>query len=248
MNLDRADPLVAQVLRHTVLRAPALVPEVLVPRVDWESPLWRQGEAGLRALSDTDPFWAFAWEGGTALARHLLDHPELVRGRTVFDFGCGSAIEGVAAMRAGARAVIANDIDPIALAAAALSAEANGVALTINQFSDLRPAFYINSQLGDVSVTNPTGNATPEQILYYTWYEEPEYEVITRSSLMSWAENWPTDTSILTDDELDELAGYLTDISARIRVRYPGSVADVEWKLLPDRRILIKQARPFRER
>lgn len=125
---------------------------------------------------------------------------------------------------------------------------ANGVALTINQFSDLRPAFYINSQLGDVSVTNPTGNATPEQILYYTWYEEPEYEVITRSSLMSWAENWPTDTSILTDDELDELAGYLTDISARIRVRYPGSVADVEWKLLPDRRILIKQARPFRER
>lgn len=132
MTVDRTDPLVAQVLRHTVLRAPALVPEVLVPRVDWESPLWRQGEAGLRALSDTDPFWAFAWEGGTALARHLLDHPELVRGRTVFDFGCGSAIEGVAAMRAGARAVIANDIDPIALAAAALSAEANGVALTLD--------------------------------------------------------------------------------------------------------------------
>ena len=83
---------------------------------------------------------------------------------------------------------------------------ANGVALTINQFSELRPAFYINSQLGEVSVTNPTGDATPEQILYYTWYEEPEYEVITRSSLMPWAPGWPAGEAILTDAELDELA------------------------------------------
>lgn len=125
---------------------------------------------------------------------------------------------------------------------------ANGVALTINQFSALRPAFYINSQLGEVSVTNPTGGATPEQILYYTWYEEPEYEVITRSSLMTWATDWPSTTAVLTDAELDELAGYLTDINTRIRVRYPGSAADVEWKLLPDRRLIIKQARPFRDR
>lgn len=126
------DPLAAQVLRHTVLSAPALVPELRVPRVTWESPLWTRGEAGLRALGDEDPYWAFAWEGGTALARYLLDHPEIVRGRTVFDFGCGSAIEGVAAMRAGARAVIANDIDPLALAAAAISAGANGVSLTLD--------------------------------------------------------------------------------------------------------------------
>lgn len=125
---------------------------------------------------------------------------------------------------------------------------ANGVALTINQFSELRPAFYINSQVGDVSVTNPTGDAIPEQILYYTWYEEPEYEVITRSSLLGWTTDWPSPTSILTNDELDELAGYLTDISTRIRVRYPGSVADVEWKLLPNRQLLIKQARPFKRR
>jgi hypothetical protein len=125
---------------------------------------------------------------------------------------------------------------------------ANGVALTINQFTELRPAFYINSQVGDISVTNPTGDATPEQILYYTWYEEPEYEVITRSSLLAWTVDWPSATSILTNDELDELAGYLSDIQARIRARYPGSVADVEWKLLQDRRLLIKQARPFKNR
>jgi hypothetical protein len=125
---------------------------------------------------------------------------------------------------------------------------ANGVALTINQFSERRPAFYINSQLGEVSVTNPTGGATPEQLLYYTWYEEPEYEVITRSSLMGWAVDWPSPVGVLTDAELDELAGYLTDINARLRVRYPGAAADVEWKLLPGRRLLIKQARPFRDR
>ena len=125
---------------------------------------------------------------------------------------------------------------------------ANGVALTINEFSDLRPAFYINSQLGEVSVTNPTGDATPEQILYYTWYEEPEYEVITRSSLMSWAVDWPSAPAMLTDAELDQLGQYLTDINARIRVRYPGPAADVEWKLLPGRQLIIKQARPFRQR
>lgn len=128
----RDDPRVATVLRHTTLSPTSLVPEVLLWRVTHESPLWRMGEAGLRALSDADPFWAFAWEGGTALARYVLDHPEVVRGRTVFDLGCGSAIEGIAALRAGAREVIANDIDPLALIAAALSAEANGVSLTLD--------------------------------------------------------------------------------------------------------------------
>lgn len=122
----------AQVLRHTSLSPHPLVPEVSVYRVSHESPLWRMGEAGLRALGEGDPFWAFTWEGGTALARYLLDHPELVRGRRVFDLGCGSAIEGVAACLAGAREVIANDIDPLALQAAELTAGANGVQMTLD--------------------------------------------------------------------------------------------------------------------
>lgn len=125
----RDDPRVAQVLRHTSLQPTTLVPEVKLWRVTWESPLWRRGEAGLRALSEADPFWAFAWEGGTALARYVLDHPEIVRGRTIFDLGCGSAIEGIAAMLAGADRTVANDLDPLALVAATLSAEANGVTL-----------------------------------------------------------------------------------------------------------------------
>jgi hypothetical protein len=125
---------------------------------------------------------------------------------------------------------------------------ANGVAVTINEFSELRPAFYLNSQLGEVSVTNPTGDAVSEQILYYTWYEEPEYEVISRSSLLGWAVDWPSPTSILTDAELDELAEYLSAIHAAFRPRYPMTAVDVEWKLLPGRRILIKQARPYKRR
>lgn len=125
---------------------------------------------------------------------------------------------------------------------------ANGVALTINEFSELRPAHYINTQVGEVSVTNPTGDAVPEQILFYTWYEEPEYEVITRSSLMHWTEDWPTENAVLTDAELAELSEYLTAVHTRFRTLYPGHAVDAEWKLMPGRQILIKQARPFKRR
>lgn len=148
----RDDPRVAQVLRHTVLTPTALVPEVPLWRVTHESPLWRMGEAGLRALSESDPFWAFAWEGGTALARYVLDHPEIVRGRTVFDLGCGSAIEGLAAARAGADRVIANDLDPLALIAAGLSAEANGVALDFDDVDRVGDALDVDVLLlGDMT-------------------------------------------------------------------------------------------------
>ena len=125
---------------------------------------------------------------------------------------------------------------------------ANGVALTINEFSQVRPAHYINTQVGEVSVTNPTGDAVPEQILFYTWYEEPEYEVITRSSLLDWTVDWPSTTAILTDAELAELSDYLEAINSRYRTLYPGHAVDAEWKLMPGRQLLIKQARPFKRR
>ncbi len=126
--------------------------------------------------------------------------------------------------------------------------EANGVALTINEFTPLRPAYYINSQVGEVSVTNPTGLAVPEQILYYTWYEEPEYEVISRSSLLPGSGDWPAGTAVFTDAELDRLAGYLRAIHEHFRAVYQGGqdfAMDVEFKLAPGREIVIKQARPL---
>ena len=126
---------------------------------------------------------------------------------------------------------------------------ANGVAVTINEFAANRPAFYLNSQIGEVSVTNPTGLAVPEQILYYTWYEEPEYEVITRSSLVDEYPGWPAAPSVFTDAELDHLADYLTVIHNHFKARNQGTsqfAMDVEYKLLPGRVVLIKQARPIK--
>lgn len=128
---------------------------------------------------------------------------------------------------------------------------ANGVAVTINEFNALRPAYYINAQVGEVSVTNPTGLATPEQILYYTWYEEPEYEVITRSSLLDDPGTWPAGRAVLTDAELAELAAYLEAIHGHFAALYGGGrdfAMDVEWKLAPGRVVYIKQARPLARR
>lgn len=123
--------------------------------------------------------------------------------------------------------------------------DANGVAVTINEFNERRPAYYINSQVGEVSVTNPTGQAVPEQILYYTWYEEPEYEVITRSSLLAGAAG----PSVLTGAELDELATCLEAIHRHFRAVYGHTgqnfAMDVEFKLAAGRVLVIKQARPL---
>lgn len=77
------------------------------------------------------PYWAFCWGAGQALARFLLDNPELVRGKRVVDFGAGSAVAGIAAARAGAANVLAVDIDPVALQIAQSNAEENGVSLEV---------------------------------------------------------------------------------------------------------------------
>jgi len=128
---------------------------------------------------------------------------------------------------------------------------ANGVALTINEFAANRPAYYINSQVGEVSVTNPTGQATPEQILYYTWYEEPEYEVITRSSLLADESTWPGGKSVFTEAELAELASYFEAIHLHFKQLLSGDgsfAMDIELKMMPDRVLYIKQARPLKQR
>ena len=125
---------------------------------------------------------------------------------------------------------------------------ANGVAVTINEFAENRPAFFINAQLGEVSVTNPTGLAVPEQLLFYTWYEEPEVEVITRSSLVARVPGWPAFPAVLADTELEELGAALTAIHAHFAAMGGGGAdfaMDVEWKLDPDHRVVIKQARPL---
>ncbi|MDX1731932.1 MAG: 50S ribosomal protein L11 methyltransferase, partial [Aurantimonas coralicida] len=87
--------------------------------------LWLKTEAELDAIGLPPPFWAFAWAGGQALARHVLDHPEIVRGRRVADFATGSGLVAIAAARAGAAAVTGYDIDPFCAAAIRLNTALN---------------------------------------------------------------------------------------------------------------------------
>ena len=92
------------------------------------TPIWRLTEEALAEIGLPPPFWAFAWAGGQALARYILDHPQIVAGRRVVDFASGSGIVAIAAAKAGAAHVLAADIDPFCGAALAVNAEANGVA------------------------------------------------------------------------------------------------------------------------
>lgn len=114
---------------ETRLRPVPLVPEVSLHVADEAVPIWHRTEEELGEMGLPPPFWAFAWAGGQALARHVLDHPETVRGRRVLDFASGSGLVGIAAMQAGALSATCADIDPFAVAAIALNGEANGVAL-----------------------------------------------------------------------------------------------------------------------
>ena len=98
-----------------------------VPSLElWE--LWQ------RTGRDEPPFWAYPWAGGQALARYVLDNPGIVAGRRVLDVASGSGLVAIAAARAGAASVVAGDIDPHAVAAIAINASANGVAVDARPF------------------------------------------------------------------------------------------------------------------
>jgi predicted nicotinamide N-methyase len=116
---------------NTVLAPPPLVPEVMLHLATEIVPLWKSTEDELEEQGVPPPYWAFAWAGGQALARFVLDHREHVRAKCVLDFGSGSGLVGIAALKAGARSVLAADIDRFASAAIVLNAEANAARLEI---------------------------------------------------------------------------------------------------------------------
>ncbi len=117
----------AFVLANTVAARAPLVPELVLQLATEITPIWLATEAWLAQANVEPPFWAFAWPGGQALARTLLDRPERARGRRVLDFAAGCGIAAIAAARAGAAQVDAAEIDPLALAAVAVNAAANDV-------------------------------------------------------------------------------------------------------------------------
>ena len=125
MSLDAR----AFILTHTRLQRPPHTPEIELYLATEIEPIWRSTEAALQQSGVEPPFWAFAWAGGQALARYLIDHPAEAAGRRVVDFATGSGLVAIAAMKAGAASVVGADIDPFCAAAVALNAAANGVAV-----------------------------------------------------------------------------------------------------------------------
>jgi len=120
----------AFILANTRLQAVPHAPEISLWLADEITPIWRLTEEELGELGLPPPFWAFAWAGGQAVARWLLDNPQEVAGKRVLDFATGSGLVGIAAMKAGAVSALGADIDPFCAAAVALNAQANGVALS----------------------------------------------------------------------------------------------------------------------
>jgi predicted nicotinamide N-methyase len=114
---------------YTRLAATPHVPEVTLCLADEVIELWERTESHAGQTGLAPPFWAFPWAGGQALARYVLDHPELVAGRRVLDFAAGSGLVAIAAARCGAAHVTASEIDPYAVAAIEVNAAANGVAI-----------------------------------------------------------------------------------------------------------------------
>jgi len=123
----------AFILENTRLQRPPHTPELQLYLADEITPLWRMTEEELGCLGVPPPFWAFAWAGGQALARYVLDHPDEVAGQPVIDFATGSGLVAIAAMKAGAARVVGADIDVFCRAAVALNADANDVAVAFTE-------------------------------------------------------------------------------------------------------------------
>jgi predicted nicotinamide N-methyase len=120
----------AEIIRASTRLSPVpLAPEIRLYQASEPMGVWQHTEQATGQTGLDPPFWAFAWAGGQALARYLLDRPEAVSGRTVIDVASGSGLVAIAAVMAGAAAVTAYDIDPLAAAAIAVNAAANGVAV-----------------------------------------------------------------------------------------------------------------------
>ena len=112
---------------NTAISHHVTVPEIPLYLATEITPIWQATEAWLAETGTEPPFWAFAWPGSVAMARHILDHPGLVAGRRVLDFAAGCGLAAIACARAGAAFVEAAEIDPVAIAACTLNAALNGV-------------------------------------------------------------------------------------------------------------------------
>jgi predicted nicotinamide N-methyase len=119
------------IIANTLLLPVPLVPEIRLHVADEAVPLWTKTEDEINEIGLPPPFWAFAWAGGQALARYILDHPETAAGKTVIDLASGSGIVAIAAAKAGSARVMAYDIDGFARMAIELNARQNDVTIEV---------------------------------------------------------------------------------------------------------------------
>lgn len=145
------------ITRNTAIASPSLLPELKLHLATEITPIWEASEAALEQANVPPPFWAFAWAGGQALARHVLDSPrERWANRRILDFGAGSGLVGIAAMLAGAKLVRAAEIDAVACAAIGMNAKLNGVQIELfrEDMIDRDPAVDI-ILVGDMCYEKP---------------------------------------------------------------------------------------------
>ena len=130
-RLNPSDPVSAErfIRANTKLLSPPLVPEIRLHLAEESLPIWQKTEEELGEINVPPPYRAFAWAGGQALARFILDNPSLVAGRSILDLGTGSGLQAIAAAKAGARQILAADIDRLALAACRLNFDVNAVSV-----------------------------------------------------------------------------------------------------------------------
>lgn len=151
----------AFILENTRLQAPPHTPELQLYLADEITPIWKLTEEALAEIGLPPPFWAFAWAGGQALARYILDHPAIVSGKRVIDFASGSGLVAIAAMKAGAASVLAADIDVFCEAAIGLNAAANGVEIDFTEVNllDAPPPGADVLLAGDICYERPMAEA-----------------------------------------------------------------------------------------
>jgi predicted nicotinamide N-methyase len=146
------------IVANTRLQRPPHVAEIELRLADEITPIWQLTEEALQEIGLPPPFWAFAWAGGQALARYLLDNPDTVAGKRVIDFAAGSGLVGIAAAKAGAASVLCADIDGFCAAAVGLNAQANGVACAFtdeNLLDAPAPAWAQVILAGDICYEKP---------------------------------------------------------------------------------------------
>jgi predicted nicotinamide N-methyase len=152
------------IVANTRLQRPPHVAEIELHLADEITPIWKLTEEALEEIGLPPPFWAFAWAGGQALARYLIDNPDVVAGKRAIDFAAGSGLVGIAAMKAGAANVLCADIDRFCEAAVAQNAAANGVVCAFtgeNLLDAPAPAWADVILAGDICYEKPLA----EQVL-----------------------------------------------------------------------------------